>query len=150
MKIRNFVSLGILSVAALVLSSVASVAGPEKTPDPTGTWKFILINTETKVKSKNEHTLKLKLEDGKLTGTTDGFSEINGKRKVFNWPIKDAKLQGNQISFSVTHAPVVGTGPDSTTTYDGMITDNEIKGTSVLEFNGVTVNREFEAKRVKE
>lgn len=122
----------------------------EKSPvDPTGTWKLATINAETKAKSP-ERTLKLKLEGGKLTGTIDGRSSINGKVKLFEWPIKDTKLQGNDIAFTVTHAPVAGNGPDSTTTYEGRITGDAMKGTAETEWSGNTFKRDFEARRIKD
>ena len=116
--------------------------------DPTGTWKLTSINAETKAKGP-ERTLKLKLEDGKLTGTIDGRSEINGKVKIFEWPLKDAKLQGNNISFTVSHPPTAGNGPNSTTTYEAKITGEMMRGTSETEWNGNIHKRDFEAKRVK-
>jgi hypothetical protein len=138
-----------LTIAALVWCSHSAMAAETAAIDPTGTWKIVMINPETKAKG-SEHTLKLRLEDGKLTGTIDGRSSINGKVKVFEWPIKDTKLERTKISFTVTHAPVAGRGPDSTTDYDGKITGDTMKGTSELEFNGLTIKRDFEAKRVKE
>jgi hypothetical protein len=117
--------------------------------DPTGTWKLTSIKAETKAKGP-ERTLKLKLEAGKLTGTIDGRSEVNGKVKIHEWPIKDAKLKGNDISFTVSHAPIAGSGPDSTTVYEGKLTGDTMKGTSQAEWNGNTHKRDFEARRVKE
>ncbi len=138
-----------LTIAALVCSSAVSMGADKGVVDPTGTWKLATINAETKAKSP-ERTLKLKLENGKLAGTIDGRSEINGKVKMFEWPIKDAKLQGNDISFTVTHAPVAGNGPDSTTVYAGKITGDIMKGTAETEWSGITHKRPFEARRVKE
>ena len=125
------------------------MAAEKSAVDPTGTWKLATINAETKAKSP-ERTLKLKLEGGKLTGTIDGRSSINGKVKLFEWPIKDTKLQGNDIAFTVTHAPVAGTGPDSTTTYEGRITGDAMKGTAETEWSGNTIKRDFEARRIKD
>ena len=138
-----------LTIAAFIWSSGLGMAADKGIMDPTGTWKLATINPETKAKSP-ERTLKLKLEGGKLAGTIDGFSDINGKKKVFEWPIKDTKLKGNDISFTVTHAPVAGNGPDSTTTYEGKITGDAMKGTAETEWSGNTFKRDFEAKRAKE
>lgn len=149
MKLQNRIGLGAvaLTIAAFVWSSGLCMAADKAIMDPTGTWKLATINAETKAKSP-ERTLKLKLEGGKLTGTIDGRSEINGKVKIFEWPIKDTKLKGNDISFTVTHAPVYGNGPDSTTVYEGKITGDTMKGTAETEWSGNTHKRDFEAKRV--
>ena len=151
MKTQNRIWLGTaaLTIAAFVWSSGLGLAAEKGVMDPTGTWKIAMINPETKAKSP-ERTLKLKLEGGKLTGTIDGRSEINGKVKVFEWAIKDTKLEGNAISFTVTHPPTYGKGPDSTTIYEGKITSDTMKGTAETEWSGNTMKRDFEAKRAKE
>ncbi len=151
MKAQNriWLTVAAFAIAAFIGSSGGGVAADKGAIDPTGTWKLSTINSQTKAKSP-ERTLKLKLERGKLTGTIDGRSEINGKVKMFEWPIKDTKLQGNDISFTVTHAPTLGKGPDSTTVYDGKITGDVMKGTAETEWNGNTNRRGFEARRVKE
>lgn len=150
MKPQRYISLAAtLTVAALVWSSAPSVAGDKGAINPTGTWKIATISSQTKAKNA-ERTLKLKFEGGKLTGTIDGRSEVNGKVKMFEWPIKDTKLQGNDIAFTVTHAPTVGKGPDSTTVYEGKITSDTMKGTAETEWMGHTNKRGFEARRVKE
>ena len=138
-----------MSIAAFVWSSGLGMAADKGAMNPTGTWKLATINSETKAKSR-ERTLKLKVEGGKLTGSIDGRSEINGKVKMFEWPIKDTKLRGNEILFTETHAPTVGKGPDSTTLYEGKITGDTMRGTVETEWNGHTHKRDFEARRVKE
>ncbi len=151
MKLQNGIGLGTvaLTIAAFVWSSGLSMAADKSIMDPSGTWKLATSNAETKAKSP-ERTLKLKLEGGKLTGTIDGRSSINGKVKIFEWPIKDTKLKGNDISFTLTHATVARNGPDSTTTYEGKISGDAMKGTAETEWSGNTMKREFEARRVKE
>src|SRR5512139_2024415 len=89
-----------LTIATLAWSSAMLMAADKSVADPTGTWKLVTINSRTKAKS-TERTLKLKLEGTKLTGTIDGRSNINGKVKVFEWALKDTRLQGNAISFTV-------------------------------------------------
>jgi hypothetical protein len=145
----NWLGTAATITAALMLSSALSLAADRGAIDPTGTWKLVTISSQNKAKSP-ERTLKLKLEGGKLTGTIDGRSDINGKVKMFEWPIKDTKLQGNAISFTVTHPPSYGKGPDSTTIYEGKITGETMKGTAETEWSGNTMKRDFEAKRVKE
>jgi hypothetical protein len=151
MKTRNHIRSGAaaLAIAACVWASTLGMAAEKPATDPTGTWKLTIINPKTKARTP-ERALKLKLEDGKLTGTIDGYSSVNGKVKIYEWPIKDSKVHGNDISFTVTHAPVVGNGPDSTTIYQARITGDTIKGTAETEFNGSTFKRDFEARRVNE
>jgi hypothetical protein len=138
-----------LTLAALILASNSSLAADKVSVDPTGTWKLVTINPQTKAKSA-EHTLNLKLEGGKLTGTMEGRRDINGKVKIFEWAIKDTKLQGNDIAFNVTQAPVFGQGPDSTTTYEGKVAGKTMAGKSETEWSGNVMKRDFEARRVKE
>jgi hypothetical protein len=135
--------------AALVWASSSSMAADKDSTDPSGTWKLVTINPQTKAKSP-EHTLKLKLDSGKLTGTLEGRSEINGKVKLFEWAIKDTKVQGNDISFTVTHPPTYGNGPDSTTTYEGKFTGATMNGKCETEWSGNVMKRDFEAHRVRE
>jgi hypothetical protein len=138
-----------LTIAALIWSSGLCNSADKGVVDPTGTWKLSTINPQTKAKNA-ERTLKLKLEGGKLIGTIDSRSEINGKAKIFEWPIKDTKVQGNEISFTVTHPPTYGNGPDSTTIYEAKITGDTMKGTADTEWSGNRNKRDFEARRVKE
>jgi len=151
MKPRNNLRLATatLTAAALIWSLQMGMAAEKTSTDPTGTWKLTTINSETKAKNP-ERTLKLKLDGAQLTGTIDGRSENNGKVKIFEWPIKDTKLQGNSISFTVTHPPTAGNGPDSTTVYEGKIIGDTMKGTAETEWNGNTFKRAFEARRIKE
>lgn len=146
MKLRSSIWLA-AAVVTVVWSLSLATAAEKSAIDPAGTWKIATINSETKAKNP-ERTLKLKMEGGKLAGTIDGRSEINGKVKLFEWPIKDTKLKGNDISFTVTHAPTAGNGPDSTTVYEGKITGDTIKGTAATEWNGNSMKRDFEARRV--
>jgi hypothetical protein len=151
MKLPKDMCLGTaaLTIAALIWSSGLCHAADKGQIDPTGTWKLATINPQTKAKSP-ERTLKLKLEGGKLTGTIDGRSDINGQVKILEWPIKDTKVQANEISFTVTHAPVYGNGPDSTTTYEARITGDTMKGTAETEWSGTRNKRDFEARRIKD
>ncbi len=151
MKTQNSISVqtAALTIAALVWSSGLSLAADKSTVDPTGTWKLATINSQTKAKGR-EATLKLKFQGGKLTGTIDGRSEINGRVKMFEWAIKDTRLEGSDIAFTVTHPPTLGKGPDSTTTYAGKITGDTIKGTAETEWSGNIMKRDFEARRLKD
>ena len=139
-----------LAFVGLVWSSHLGTATETSAIDPTGTWKIARINPDTKSKAGSEQTLKLKVENGKLTGSITGRSSTNGKVRSFEWAIKETKLQGNDVSFTVTHAPVIGEGPDSTTVYEGKITGDIMKRKLEMEFNGQTFKRDWEANRVKQ
>jgi hypothetical protein len=115
-------------VATLVLAPAAQAA------DPTGTWKWsTTFNNQTR-----ETTLKLKLEDGKLTGAILG-------RNDQETPIEDAKIDGDKISFSVTR----GRGEQKfTSKYSGTVSGDTIKGTIESPGrDGQTRSREWEAKK---
>ncbi len=146
---RTWLRTAALTIAALMCATTPSKAADKGAVNPTGAWKLATINPQTKAKGR-ECTLKLKIEAGKLTGTIDGRSEVNGKVKVFEWAIKDTKVQGTDISFTVSHPPTLGSGPDSTTRYEGKITGDLMKGTAETEWNGHTNKRDFEARRVKQ
>jgi hypothetical protein len=139
----------ILAVTALALASSLGVAAENSASDPTGTWKIVRINPETKKKGP-EQTLKLKLESEKLSGTITGRSSVEGKVKIYEWPLKDTKFKGVDISFTVTHAPVAGDGPDSTVVYEGKFKGDAMEGKLELEFSGRTFKHIWEAKRAKE
>lgn len=135
-----------LSFTALTL---CATAGDQKsTPDPTGTWKVTQSSTNTQARP-SEKTLKLKLNGGMLTGTLSNVSIVNGKSRLYQWAIKDAKLQGSEISFSVTHPFEVGHG-EVTTSYRGKIGGDAIKGMLEMEFMGQTYTRDWKAERLKE
>ena len=142
-----------LTAAALAVATFTGSLGPgmaaEKNAiDPAGTWKIARFNPDTKAKTGSEETLKLRWAGGKLTGSLTGRSNSNGKVKIFEWAIKDTKLEGGNISFTVTHPPVLGQGPDSTTAYQGKITGDVMRGKLESDWSGQTFKRDWEAKRV--
>lgn len=100
----------------------------------TGTWKVALSKSNTTPQNA-EYTLKLAMAGGRLAGTISHVSTVNGKSRVYTSPIKDAKLQGGEFSFSVTQPFEVGHG-EVTTSYRGNISDDTIKGTYKASFLG--------------
>lgn len=141
-----------LTTALLVLSVTgASVRAGEPTVNPTGTWKVTISTTNTQARPAAQ-TLKLKFDGGTLTGTLSYYSSpvINGKARVSELPITEAKLQGDEISFKFTHPPAAGNGPNASYNYQGTISGDTIKGTFVTEWMGQTRTRGWEAERVKE
>jgi cell division protein YceG involved in septum cleavage len=125
--------------AAVVLVAVALnldilAAESNTAPNPTGTWKwtFEIPNGQT-----IELTGKLKLEDGKLTGTVisrDG-TEVS---------IQNAKFQQGEVSFTRVRER---DGQTITSRYSGKIASDTIKGKMEIERDGQTQSQEWVAKR---
>ena len=136
----------ILAINALPLRTAA---GDDKsTGDSTGTWKVTQHSTNAQASSP-ELTLKLELKEGALTGTLGSVSTAKRKSRVKEWPIKDAKLQGDEISFTVSH-PSEAVAGDVTSIYQGKISGDTIKGTFKVEVLGQTFTRSWEAERLKD
>jgi hypothetical protein len=125
------------AITLITLSSICIVPGAEndnKKADPTGTWKW---SFETQSGQTISSSVKLKTEDGKLTGAFMG-------RGGNETPIQDGKIKGDEISFSVVRER---NGQQMTVKYEGKISGDTIKGKSEMERNGETRSRDWEAKR---
>jgi hypothetical protein len=129
MKRRDTLALGI---ALIALSNVALAADKA---DPTGTWKW----TVTANNQNFDLSLKLKLEDNKLTGTLVGRNNRESK-------IEDATFKDGEVAFSVTRER---NGQKIVTKYKGKLDGDAIKGKSETERDGQTRSRDWEAKREK-
>ena len=105
--------------------------------DPTGTWKFKVKFGEKEV----ERTMKLKNEDGKLTGTVSGFGK-GGDNKI-----EDGKFKDGELSFTVT---TMRKDTKITSKYTGKVSGDTIKGTITTDFGGKENKTDYEAKREKE
>lgn len=112
----------------------AGVAKPAIDPTGNWSWSFQIPNSETKIES----TLRLKLVDGKLSGT------LVGRRG--ETAISDAKLAGADISFSVTRER---NGQTFTTKYAGKLDGDTIKGKTEMGTGDQAQSRDWEAKRAK-
>ena len=146
MRLQHCLAFTTALVALAVSGQSARAAEPAI--NATGTWKVTLSTTNTTARP-GERTLKLKLDGTKLTGTLSSSSSVNGKSRVYEWPIKDARLPGNEISFTVTHPFQVGRGVE-TSHYQGKIEGEVMKGTVKIEFSGHAFVRDWQAERVKE
>ena len=140
-----------LTLALTGLTLRGTAGSDQSTADPTGTWKVTISSTNTQA-HPTAQTLKLKLNGGTLTGTLSYNSSptVNGKARVSELPITEAKLQGSEISFNFTHPPAAGNGPNATYSYQGKISGDTIKGTFTTEWMGQTRTRGWEAGRLKE
>jgi hypothetical protein len=129
----------------------STVNAEESVVNPTGTWKVTVSSTNTQARPAAQ-TLKLTLNGGTLTGTLSYNSSptVNGKARVSELPITEAKLNGSELSFNFTHPPAAGNGPNATYSYQGTISGDSIKGTFTMEWMGQTRTRNWEAKRLNE
>ena len=141
-----------LTSALLFLAVTDSTINAEESAvNPTGTWKVTVSSTNTAVRPAAQ-TLKLKLDDGTLTGTFSYYSGpvVNGKAPTSELPITETKLQRSEISFNFSHPPATGNGSNAIYSYHGNISGDTIKGTFTMEWMGQTRTRNWEAKRLKE
>ena len=144
---RRIVGFGVQAVAV----DGPTLRAGEPTVNPTGTWKVTITSTNAQVRL-GAQTLKLRLNGGTLTGTLSYNSSpiVNGKARVSELPITEAKLQGNEISFNFTHPPSFGSGPSANYSYRGKISGDSIKGSFTTELMGESRTRGWEAKRLKD
>jgi serine/threonine-protein kinase len=102
-------------------------------PNPTGTWKWTtMFGNQTR-----ETTVKLKLDGDRLTGFMLG-------RDQREMPLEDPKYKDGALSFKMTRER---NGQKSTTTYEGVLSADTIKGKA--EDQGGR-SRDWEAKRAKD
>jgi hypothetical protein len=148
MKLQRLIC---LTTALLFMVAVRPIRAGEPDVNPNGTWKVTIITTNLQVRPAAQ-TLKLKLDGGTLTGTLTYNSSptVNGKARVSELPITEAKLQGDLISFNFTHPPAAGNGPNAIYGYQGKISGDIIKGTFTMEWMGQSRTRDWEAERLKE
>lgn len=130
--------------SVLTLGTCALLTLSVQAADPTGTWTWTAPGRGGGEGRKT--TLKLKLDGDKLTGTiaTAPAREGATPREI---AISDAKLTGNEISFTVARE---GGGTRMVQKYTGTISGDTIKGK--IEFqtrDGQTRTRDWEAKREK-
>ena len=124
-----------LATVLVVLAGFAATAMADDKPNPTGTWKWsVERNGQT-----FDLTLKLKLDDGKLTGT---LSRGDQETKI-----EDGKFKDGEVSFTVTNER---NGQKFTRKYSGKVSDDTIKGKAESECDGQTQSRDWEAKRAKD
>lgn len=90
-------------------------------------------------------TLKLKAEGEKLTGKITSPGRQGGDPVEIE--IKDGKIKGDEVSFTVTREV---NGNTFKSKYNGKVTADAIKGKMEFERNGETQSRDWEAKREAE
>ncbi len=120
-------------VACLALTLAFTAQAEDKKIDLNGSWKSSFTNQQGQAR---ETIFKLKVEDGKLSGTVSGR---NGETAI-----EDAKLAGDDVSFSVTRE---FNGNKVVVKYSGKVSGDTIKGKSESQRDGQPQSRDWEAKR---
>lgn len=132
-------SFALLAVTATM--AVAQNDDKSSASDPTGTWKWERDFNGNKI----DYTLKLKSDEGKLTGTYLTIVENGGPG--FSEPVKidEGKLEGDKISFKVTRS---FNDNEFTVHYSGKLVDNDkIAGSSTLDLGNGPQEFDWNAKR---
>jgi hypothetical protein len=115
----------------------ATVQEAKPKVDPTGTWKWDREFGEVTM----HFTLRLKLDDGKLTGTLD---TLRGEEAMEPAAIEEPKLEGDKIAFVVTRQ---FNDNEFTINYEGTVKEDAIDGLTKLDFGGEAREFEWAAKR---
>lgn len=134
---RRVVSTMCVLVLLLAAGGITMAAEGDKKADATGTWTWTVTRREGQT---FEMKAKLVQDGQKLTGTVTG-------RQGNDTPIADGKVEGDQISFTVTRT---FNGNTMTSKYTGKIDGDTITGTSESNRQGQTRSREWKATRVQE
>ncbi len=132
MKARIELWLILIAVGLLGLG-LPSVAMADDKADPTGTWSW----TVTRGGQEFKPVLKIKKEDGKLTGTITGRQDTENK-------IDKVEFKEGTLSFEVTRE---FNGQKFTQKYSGKVAGDTIKGKITFERDGEKMEREWDAKR---
>lgn len=145
MKLANKSSISILAFALCTLFSLTSTSlsrTEDKKADPAGNWTWTQPGRNGGPDRKM--TLKLKAEGEKLTGT---LSSPGADGETTKSEIEDAKIKGDEVSFTVTRE---FNGNKRTFKYTGKVSADAIKGKTEFERNGEAQSRDWEAKRATE
>jgi len=126
-------AIGAMFAGLALLAGTATAE--DKKANPTGTWKWSVERNG----QKREITLKLKLDDGKLTGSVTAGKDTDTK-------IEDASFKDGEVKFSVTRER---NGEKFTSKYAGKMEGDAIKGSYETTVGGKELKREWEAKREK-
>ncbi len=140
-SVRSIVTLGLCAIFAL--GFVCATQAQEKKADATGTWTWMRQGRQGGADVKM--TLKLKAEGDKLTGKLTSPGRQGGDPVEIE--IKDGKIKGDEISFTVTREV---NGNTFKSKYNGKVSADAIKGKMEFERNGETQSRDWEAKRETE
>ncbi len=143
MKLNKLVK--ILAGALLVTGLFTQVRAEDAKVDPSGTYTWTQAGRGGGG-TERTNTLILKMEGDKLTGKVT--SPGRGGGDPVSTEIKDTKISGADISFSVTRE---FNGNSITTKYTGKVSPDSIKGKVVApgRGGGDPTERDWEAKKQK-
>ena len=130
---------GAVLASSLLLQAHAADTKDTKV-DPTGT--YVWTTQGRNGGGDRTNTLTLKLEGDKLTGKVQ--SPARGGGDPTSTDIKDGKINGSEISFTVTRE---FNGNSFSMKYSGKLADGVIKGKTEFDRNGETQSRDWEAKK---
>jgi hypothetical protein len=137
----SFRSLTKLTLCAVfALGFLCAAQAQDTKADPTGTWSWTRPGRNGGPDQKM--TLKLKVEGDKVTGKVTSPGRQGGD--PVETEIKDGKIKGDELSFTVTRE---FNGNTMTQKYNGKVTADTIKGKIESERNGQPQSRDWEAKR---
>ena len=140
MSLNKIASLPAFALTAiLALGFLAEAKAADKSTDVAGTWTWTMKGRQGGPDRKM--TLKLKTEGDKVTGKLNSPGRDGQDRET---EIKDGKLKGDEISFTVSREM---NGNTIVTKYNGKVSADTIKGKMEFERNGEPVSRDWEAKR---
>jgi hypothetical protein len=140
MKSNKLIQIMVASV--LACGMFVQLQAAEAKVDPTGSYTWVTAGRNGGAGRTN--TLTLKLDGDKLTGSVTAPGR--GGTEPTATEIKDGKITGADISFSVTRD--FG-GNSMTSKYSGKLADGTIKGKIETDRNGETQSRDWEAKKVE-
>jgi hypothetical protein len=123
--------------ASLFIVGLCSSGAAEEKLDPAGAW---LLRSAPPGRPAQESVLKLEKNGEQLVGMITDSQGRTGS-------IKDAKLQGNDISFRVE---VERQGQQFSFIYSGKLAKDAMKGTVAAKMLGREFRFDFDGKRVKE
>jgi hypothetical protein len=138
MKLNKLVKF--LAGAVLASTILVQAHAADGKVDPSGTYTWSQPGRNGGPDRTN--TLVLKLDGDKLTGKM--LAPARGGGDPTSTEIKDGKVNGAEISFSVTRD--FG-GNSFTTKYSGKLADGKITGKTETERDGQTNSRDWEAKK---
>lgn len=133
MKSRIGLFLHTVAFGLMFCGMYSVMRADDKASDPTGSWTW----TVTRGGQEFKPVLKIKKEDGKLTGTITGRQDQENK-------IDKVEFKDGTLSFEVTRE---FNGQKVTQKYSGKLAGDTIKGKIESERNGEKTEREWEAKR---
>jgi hypothetical protein len=146
MKLKSAICSATLAMS-LGLGIGATVGDDKSNADPTGTWR-VVNGSINKTQPRFEYTLIFNMNAGTLTGTLTNIGTVTPSR-FYQWEIKEAKFEGNEVSFTVTHPFDVGRGV-IVWSYKGTITANSIRGKVTKEALGERHAVDWSAERINE